>query len=490
MTRRWTFGRKIAVSFVVMVALTLSVVGVAVLALTNVVTSKDHVIDVNQQALIDAKTLELDTERKSAAGRAFLLTANPTFLDRIKEARDAFDANLSALRTTLDTDEERRLLDAIKSAEADHREALDEVIALRSANPDVDVASAAFEDTVVPKRLTLDEGINEFVSAEEKIGADARKKSTDTANSAKTLVLVISGLTALAAAGLGFTLARSLRRQIGSAIGDVKSSSAELQATANQQATGVKEQATSMNEINTTINELLATSRQIAESAQRVAEVAEHTAGAGRTGQHTVTTANESMDGIRQQVDVIVHHMLELGEKSQEIGAVVDIVSELAEQTNILAINSTIEAAGAGEAGKRFAVVADEIRKLADAVAESTKEIRSLVDLVRSAVNTAVMATEIGSKAVDAGSAQFGEVTRSFEEISELMTVTTEAAREIELSTKQQTTAVEQVNVAIADVAVATRESEASSLQTAQTATQLTTLAGDLQRLVEPVANG
>src|SRR4029077_8321884 len=96
--------------------------------------------------------------------------------------------------------------------------------------------------------------------------------------------------------------------------------------------------------------------------------------------------------------DQIVSHMLELGKKSQEIGQVLDIVQELAEQTNILAINATIEAAGAGEAGKRFAVVADEIRKLADRVTLQTKEIRGLIDDVRGAVNTTVMATETGSK--------------------------------------------------------------------------------------------
>jgi methyl-accepting chemotaxis protein len=250
------------------------------------------------------------------------------------------------------------------------------------------------------------------------------------------------------------------------------------------------EQATAMTEISTTITELLATSRQITDSAQRVSDIAGQTATAGGAGKNTVVAAQQSMTEIRHQVDVIVNHILELGDKSQRIGAVLDIVSELAEQTNILAINSTIEAAGAGEAGRRFAVVADEIRKLADRVAESTKEIRNLIELVRGAVHTTVIATEIGSKAVDAGNAQFTSVASSFEEIIALVTTTTEAAREIELSTKQQTTAVEQVNFAVANVTQTTKDNEAGSSQTLQTASQLTALSTRLRQLVEPATGG
>jgi methyl-accepting chemotaxis protein len=165
---------------------------------------------------------------------------------------------------------------------------------------------------------------------------------------------------------------------------------------------------------------------------------------------------------------------------------VLDIVSELAEQTNILAINATIEAAGAGEAGRRFAVVADEIRKLADRVGAATKEIRTLIDEVRGAVNTTVMATETGSKAVDSGQRQFGDVASSFEKIAGLVVTTTDASREIELSTKQQSTAVEQVNIAIGNVAQTSRETETSSTQTLQTAQQLAGLSGELLRIVKP----
>ena len=144
--------------------------------------------------------------------------------------------------------------------------------------------------------------------------------------------------------------------------------------------------------------------------------------------------------------------MLELGKKSQQIGGILEIINELAEQTNILAINATIEAAGAGETGKRFAVVADEIRKLADRVGGSTKEIRGLVDDIRAAVNTTVMATEGGiegrRRRRRGSSARW---RRSFKQIAGLVATTTDAAKEIELSTKQQATAVEQVNVAVVE---------------------------------------
>jgi len=176
--------------------------------------------------------------------------------------------------------------------------------------------------------------------------------------------------------------------------------------------------------------------------------------------------------------------MLELGERSQQIGVVADVVSELAEQTNILAINATIEASGAGEWGRRFSVVAEEIRKLADRTASSAKEIRALINDVRTSVNTTVMATETGAKAVDSGSRQFHEAADAFSRIATLVATTSDAAREIELSTKQQTTAVEQVNVAIADTARVTRETEVSATQTKQTASHLTGLSTDLMRLI------
>jgi methyl-accepting chemotaxis protein/cell division protein FtsL len=485
MKGHWTFGQRIGAGFAVTIVLATITGIIAVYALRNAISSKDRVIATDAQRLIDVRELQIQVEKKSAESRAFLLGRDERFLLGMRTARSQFQQVLERLRGEANADV-RRLLDGIARAEEEHQRTLEQGIALRRTDSAIDAVIKTFDEQVMPARDQLDNNLRGFVQMEEQQLRTAMQASTDAANTAMTVVVGITVLLIAAAIVIATVLTRTLGRQIGTAVGHVQSSSSELQAAANQQATSSREQSTAMSEISTTISELLATSRQITESAQRVAQIATDTVRAANAGESTVEQTQESIASIRRQVDLIVHHMLELGRKSQHIGAVLDIVSELAEQTNILAINATIEAAGAGEAGRRFAIVADEIRKLADRVTGSTKEIRGLIDDVRSAVNTTVMATETGSKTVDAGTKQFDHVALSFKQIAGQVATTTEAAREIELSTKQQMSAVEQVNVAIANIAQASKETEASSSQTLQTASQLATLSKDLLRLVRP----
>ncbi len=486
MDRSWTFGQKLALGFGVTVAFAVAIGAVAILSLVSVRDNKDRVITVNAQNLIDAAKMNTAMEGKVASARGYLLTKEESSLERSRAARTEFLEALARLKRQVYSDESKLALPRIERLEGEHQAAMIRVLDLRKTSPTLEPITKAFDEEAQPKRLALDREVDEFVRIEETLLAKEKSASTESASTAMSWIIA-TGLAAFAfAAIVAFVLTRTLARQIGSAIQHVQSSSSELQAAANQQATGAKEQATAMNEITTTISELLATSRQIAESARRVAQMAEQTAQAARSGDATVVKGQDVIGGIKRQVDLIVNHMLDLGRKAQQIGGILEIINELAEQTNILAINATIEAAGAGESGKRFAVVADEIRKLADRVAASTKEIRGLIDETRAAVNTTVMATESGSKAVDQGTRQFGDVTAAFKQIADQVKTTTEAAREIELSTKQQSTAVEQVNAAIADVAQTTKETEASSNQTFQTATQLTTLSRDLSRFVQP----
>ena len=482
----WTFGRKIALGFAVSFVLLL-VIGAVAYRSTETLTATSRWVDHTNVVLKNLANLKALLTEAETRQRGYLITGDAVTLDPYNVAVEAVPAVVKELRTlTADNHAQQDRLDEIEPLIAAKLGTLKRGIEARRA----DGASGTGMIAAVSEGRQLMDEIRKVVARMEGMEQDllatrSNEAATMTAFSQATILYgTIACLVFVTLAG--WLITRSLTVQIGSAVRHIQSSSAELQTAANQQAMGAKESSTSMNEIATTISELLATSRQIAESAQRVVSVAEQTAGAARAGEGTVQRTSDSIQTIRRQVDLVVNHMLELGKKSQQIGAVLEIVSELAEQTNILAINATIEAAGAGETGRRFAVVADEIRKLADRVGGSAKEIRLLIDDVRSAVNTTVMATETGSKAVDDGNRQFGDVTSSFKRIAELVLTTTDASREIELSTKQQSTAVEQVNVAIANVAQATRETEAICTQTLQTASQLAKLSRELHLLVTP----
>jgi len=480
----WTFQKKVTAGFAVMVGLTALTATIAVYALQTVVASKDRLLGINAQNLANAEKLQADSNEYAAAFRGFLLLMQDHFLDQRRNAAEAFDGTFRRLDQGVYTPEGHRLLNDIQKAQAEFSALQERIILLRKAKNGLEAATHV-EEEAVPRRERLAGAIRAFVEREQNLLDEGKRDSTARASMASTLLVCLAVTTVLFAAATAIFLGRSLSKQIGVAVQHVQSSSAELQSSANQQSAGAKEAATAMNEITTTVSELLATSRQIADSAQQVAHIAEDTLKAAGRGDQTVLQSQESIEGIRRQVDIVVSHMLNLGKKSQQIGGVLDIINELAEQTNILSINATIEAAGAGEQGKRFAVVGDEIRKLADRVSGSTKEIRTLVDEIRAAVNTTILATEAGSKSVDAGLHRFEDVTRGLKEIAGMVATTTQAAREIGLSTKQQMTAVEQVNTAIGGAAQATREAEATSTQTLQTATQLAQLSHNLSRIVQ-----
>ena len=481
----WTFGKKIGFGFAVSFAL-LAGIGLVAYRSIDTLTQTSEWVAHTHLVLEHVAGILTALDDLETGERGFIVTGDPVYLEPYHSGSSVVGSLVKEARElTRDNPNQQKRIDA-----------LEPLVAARLANASQHVElrrSAGFE--AAEKSLANGDGtrvmddirrvLAQMEGEEHTLLKQRADEAEVAANSGRTTITWGSLACLLFVAAAGTYLTRSLSGQITQSVQHIQTSSTELQAAANQQLTGAKESATSMTEITTTISELLATSRQIAESSQRVSQIAEQTLTASRSGEGTVDLARESIAAIRRQVDLVVGHMLELGKKSQQIGAVLDIVAELAEQTNILAINASIEAAGASESGRRFGVVADEIRKLADRVSGSTKEIRTLIDDVRSAVNTTVMATETGSKAVDAGTRQFGDVAAAFKQIAGSVTVTTEASREIGLSTRQQATAVEQVNLAVANVAQATRESEVSSAQTLQTISQLASLSKELLRMVQ-----
>jgi methyl-accepting chemotaxis protein len=481
----WTFGRKIiggfAISFVLLAA-----IGTMAYRSINSLTDTSYLVTHTHQVMERIGRLLTELDNAETGQRGYVITGDDAYLAPYLSGTAAVDATLRELRElTADNARQQQRLDQLQAPIAAKLAELKRTVDLRR--------TSGFEAT--QKVIIGGEGkqfmddirtlLQQMQDEENSLLEQRAKEVESSAAFGREAIGYGTVLCLLFVAAAATLLTHTLTRQITLAVNQVKISSTELQAAANQQAAGAKESATAMSEITTTISELMATSRQIAESAQRVAQIAEQTTSAARSGEGTMHQAGESINAIRRQMDQVVSHMLDLGKKSQQIGAVVEVVGEMAEQTNILAINASIEAAGASESGKRFAVVADEIRRLADRVTGSTKEIRALIDDVRSAVNTTVMATETGSKAVDAGARHFGDVAIAFQQIAGSVTTAREAAREIELSTKQQSSAVEQVNNAVTDVAQSTKETEVSSTQTLQTVSQLAGMSTDLLRLVQ-----
>jgi len=282
---------------------------------------------------------------------------------------------------------------------------------------------------------------------------------------------------AAAALVLGFLLSRALATHVGTQVGFamrvVESSSSELEASAAKQLGGARELSEATANVSESLRELLGTARHIDEAARNVAAMAEETRQSAKSGDLLIKRAQEGLAGMRAKVEDNARSISELGDKSQQIGSILGLINELSEQTNILAINAAIEAAGAGDAGRRFGVVATEIRRLADRVGDSARQVRDIVEEIRTSAASMVAATENGMKVADANARQVGEALKSFEAINERVERTTIAAQDIEALTQAQTEAAEMASEMMGNISQTAQLTEASSQETLRTCEQL-----------------
>jgi methyl-accepting chemotaxis protein len=268
------------------------------------------------------------------------------------------------------------------------------------------------------------------------------------------------------------------------AIQQLSSSASEIMAISAQQAAGANGQASAVQQATTTSEEIAVTARQVAENAILVESQAQQANAAGQIGRNEADNAMTGMGELKTRIESVAQAMLQLGEDSQKIGGIVDIIDEISDQTNLLALNAAIEAAGAGEAGKRFSIVANEVKRLAERTADATGQIKNLVDAIQKATNGTIMLTEEGSKEVDRASQLVARVAEALQEISRMVHETTAAAREIKFSTQQQTTASEQMAETIAEVRDVAAQVAVSTKETTQAIAELTGLAERLKSLV------
>jgi len=270
---------------------------------------------------------------------------------------------------------------------------------------------------------------------------------------------------------------RTLIKHMHDGIIQISAASSDIEGLAEHQTAGSVEQAVSVEEITSSLEELAASAAGIAERSESVVTTAEETVAAATGGQHTVGAALEGMDRIHETVQNIAGTSVRLGDRSQKIGDVLNIIQEIASETHLLAVNAAIESAAAGEHGRRFAVVAGEVRRLAERSRASAEEIAALVNEIQAAISASVMATEQGTKEVEAGVELARGVEQALHEIVALIERTTQTAREISLATQQQRAASDQVVAVIRGIADNARDSAEGMKQASGLVAQLTTLA-------------
>jgi methyl-accepting chemotaxis protein len=262
------------------------------------------------------------------------------------------------------------------------------------------------------------------------------------------------------------------------------SSAQEIVATTTQVAAAAAETATAVAETTTTVEEVKQTAQLATQKAKYVSESAQKTAQVSENGKKSAADSIEAMKQIREQMESIAESIVRLSEQGQTIGEIMLSVNDLAEQSNLLAVNASIEAAKAGEQGKGFAVVAQEVRNLAEQSKQATIQVRSILNEIQKATSAAVMVTEQGSKAVEAGVKQSVQARESVQKLGESIAEAAQAATQIAASSQQQMVGMDQVVQAMESIKMASTQNVASTKQTEVAARNIEELGRKLAELL------
>ncbi len=278
---------------------------------------------------------------------------------------------------------------------------------------------------------------------------------------------------------------RTSLKEISEAINLLGSSASEILAASTQVAAGASETASAISETTSTVEEVRQAVQLSSQKASRVSENSKQVAQVTQSGKVAVDETSSVMNEIQKQMDSIANTIVRLSEHSQQIGGIIASVNDIADQSNLLAVNAAIEAAKAGEQGKGFAVVAQEIKSLAQQSKQSTAQIRNILSDIQKATTAAVMATEQGSKAVEKGVKQSGHAGSAILQLAQNVNESVQAATQIVASSQQQVVGMDQVGLAMANINQAGTENAASMKQAENAAKDLHELGQKLKLLVQ-----
>jgi methyl-accepting chemotaxis protein len=277
---------------------------------------------------------------------------------------------------------------------------------------------------------------------------------------------------------------REMVRGIAATAEHLAAASEEISFGAGQSAESARLQADQTRQVATAMTEMSATVEQVSENSQTASDSSSKAALAAHQGGQVVKEALDTMHRIADSSRTVSARITKLGSSSEQIGKIVAVIDKIADQTNLLALNAAIEAARAGEQGRGFAVVADEVRKLAERTSRATKEIATMIESIQAEAKSAVDAIELGTHDVGIGverttasGAALQEIIRMSEQVGDMISHIATAATE-------QSSATVEINSSIGQISNLTDDSSLAAEQTAKSCATLSKMALDLQTLV------
>jgi methyl-accepting chemotaxis protein len=327
-------------------------------------------------------------------------------------------------------------------------------------------------------RETLQAAVRDYTAFASRV-ADGDLTATVHAEASPELGELAGGLNTMVS-GLA-----EISREIQGGVQEIGVSSAEILSAVNRHTNSAAEQSAAISHASATVNELRAAADDTAQRARHVARQASESVAVSDEGTEAVAAIAEAMEEIRRRVDGIAQEILTLSDRTQQIGAITATVNELADRSNLLALNASIEAARAGEHGRGFAVVADQVRRLAEQSKAATAQVESILTDVQDATAAAVGASEQGTKVVDDGLVLAARAGEGIHSLTDTIREASAAAEQIAASAHQQSVSMDQIAEAMANIDEGTAQFVDGAQQSQRVAGDLSDLAAKLAGLTD-----
>lgn len=277
---------------------------------------------------------------------------------------------------------------------------------------------------------------------------------------------------------------RTIIGNIHEAATQVTTSATDIRKTTDEVSRGAEQQSSRIAETSASVEEMAQSIQQVSQHTEQSANVANKARENAVQGTQAVRNTIQGMERIRDQVQENAKRIKRLGETSQEVGEIVQLISDIADRTSILALNASIQAAMAGDAGKGFAVVAEEVERLAERANQSTKQIESLIKAIQGETSEAIAAMEACTMEVVTGSKLATEAGQALDEIDAVSKDLAELMRSMSQETRQQAQGAVEVTKAVSEISHVTRQTASETKHAAESANNLAELADALQESV------